>query len=122
MSLTPTDGYDGWPIKIRFQLHRYHAAIWTSLNYVLLSAEPGVELDTGKFKLGDGVTPWNELPYYLDEDNITALIADMIADLPGGGGGEVSTAQLQAHIDSESPHTVYDDGTSFELRYQNAKV
>lgn len=125
MSLMPADGYDGKPIKIRFQLHRYNAAVWTSLNSVLLAAEPGVELDTGKFKMGDGVTPWNELPYYLNEDDVAVLVAQMIADADlggGGGSGDVTTAQLQAHIEDEAPHPVYDDGTSFVLRYENAKV
>ena len=124
MGLVPEDGFDGKPIKIRFQLHRYNEAVWTALNPVLLAGEPGDELDTGRFKLGDGVTPWNELPYYLNEDAISDMVAQMIADAPGGGGGggEVTAAELQAHIEDETPHPVYDDGTSFALRYENAKV
>jgi len=45
------------------QFKRGDAFEWESINPVLESAEPGYELDTGKFKFGDGVTAWNDLPY-----------------------------------------------------------
>jgi hypothetical protein len=43
----------------------YVAAFFTSLNPVLLLGEYGIELDTGQFKVGDGSTAWNALPYGL---------------------------------------------------------
>ncbi len=45
------------------QLKRATAAAWTALNPVLLPGEPGVETDTRKTKIGDGVTAWNSLSY-----------------------------------------------------------
>lgn len=39
------------------------AATWVEKNPVLAKGEPGVEVDTGKFKLGDGVTSWVGLHY-----------------------------------------------------------
>lgn len=51
-------------LKTVFQLKRGNAEAWTRNNPVLKSAEPGYELDTGKLKLGDGVTAWNDLPYF----------------------------------------------------------
>lgn len=36
---------------------------WTKNNPVLASGEAGVESNSGKFKLGDGTTAWNNLPY-----------------------------------------------------------
>lgn len=39
------------------------AATWAVNNPVLMEGEVGWEKDTGKSKLGDGVTPWNSLPY-----------------------------------------------------------
>ena len=39
------------------------AANWTSNNPVLALREPGVETDTAKIKIGDGVTAWASLPY-----------------------------------------------------------
>lgn len=47
----------------QIQLRRGTAAQATSINPILAEGELGVELDTGKFKLGDGVTAWNSLPY-----------------------------------------------------------
>lgn len=38
-------------------------ANWTATNPVLAAGEFGVE-STGKYKIGDGVTTWNALPYY----------------------------------------------------------
>lgn len=40
------------------------AAAWTAANPVLESREPGVETDTLKLKVGDGVTAWNDLGYW----------------------------------------------------------
>ena len=39
------------------------AADWTSDNPTLAVSEMGVETDTSLFKLGDGSTPWDTLPY-----------------------------------------------------------
>ncbi len=39
------------------------AAQWTSANPVLMSGEMGIESDTRKHKIGDGVTAWNSLSY-----------------------------------------------------------
>ena len=39
------------------------ASEWTANNPTLLTGEVGFESDTGKFKIGDGSTPWNSLQY-----------------------------------------------------------
>lgn len=39
------------------------AAEWTIANTVLYEGEAGYETDTGKFKVGDGATAWNDLDY-----------------------------------------------------------
>lgn len=46
-----------------FQFRRDVAAAWTAANPVLLAGELAIETDTDQFKLGDGTTPWNALPY-----------------------------------------------------------
>lgn len=50
-------------IKTTFQLRRGEASVWKKNNPTLAKGEPGVELDTLKMKIGDGATPWNDLPY-----------------------------------------------------------
>lgn len=45
------------------QLRRGTEEAWAAANPVLAPGEPGVEIDTGREKLGDGTTAWNDLPY-----------------------------------------------------------
>jgi len=60
-------------LELRFRVRRRTAADWTALNEVLLSAEIGLETDTGKIKIGDGVTPWNGLAYFTGQPNMTLV-------------------------------------------------
>lgn len=50
---------------VKFQLRRDTSTNWTSSNATLSPGEPGVELDTGRMKLGIGAGPtgWNYLSY-----------------------------------------------------------
>ena len=78
------------------------ADTWVEKNPVLAKGEPGVEVDTGKFKLGDGVTSWVGLHYagvlvsgseqngYVTIDGVDTLVYR----LPVGGAsiGGVKTA------------------------------
>lgn len=50
-------------VRTRFQHRRGLAEQWKALNPVLLDGEWGYEKDTRLFKVGDGVTAWNALPY-----------------------------------------------------------
>ena len=50
----------------KIQLRRDTAANWTTNNPTPASGEPCFETDTGKFKIGDGVTTYNNLPYQGD--------------------------------------------------------
>lgn len=50
-------------IKTIFQFKRGTANEWKTLNPILLEGEPGFELNTGKLKIGDGHTAWNDLNY-----------------------------------------------------------
>ena len=89
------------------QLRRKKAAHWVEQNPVLEPGEPGYEKDTQMMKIGDGVTPWNDLQYFAG----------------GGGGGEGGAAAIVGqHINSSLPHPVYDNGPSLTIIYENAKV
>lgn len=50
-------------VKTTFKLKRGTAEKWRELNLVLAAGEPGFEIDTNSLKIGNGYTPWNELPY-----------------------------------------------------------
>jgi len=49
----------------RILLRRDTSSNWEQNNPVLASGEPGYETDTGKLKIGDGVTLWTNLDYYI---------------------------------------------------------
>jgi len=52
------------------QQRRDDSAVWTSEDPVLFEGEAGHETDTGKWKMGDGVTAWTALPYKNGVDSI----------------------------------------------------
>jgi hypothetical protein len=47
----------------RIQLRRGTALEWTNANPILAEGEICVELDTEKFKIGNGILRWNDLAY-----------------------------------------------------------
>ena len=47
----------------RIQLRRDGAQQWANVNPTLAQGELGIEIDTGRIKIGDGVTTWNQLRY-----------------------------------------------------------
>ena len=58
-------------VTTTLQFRRGKAATWAAKNPILSSGEPGFEKDTYKLKIGDGVTPWNELKYFLGDYTIS---------------------------------------------------
>lgn len=50
-------------MPIRVQFRHGTPQEWVDANPVLAPGEPGYELGTGKFKVGNGSNPWNNLPY-----------------------------------------------------------
>ncbi len=50
-------------MAVQIQLRRGTASQWTSANPILAEGEMGVELDTGKWKFGDGTSTWSVLAY-----------------------------------------------------------
>ena len=47
----------------RLQLRRDGAQQWANVNPILAQGELGIEIDTSRLKIGDGVTSWNSLKY-----------------------------------------------------------
>lgn len=50
-------------INTTFKLKRGTAARWAEVNPILAQGEPGFVYDKNQLKIGDGVTPWNDLPF-----------------------------------------------------------
>lgn len=59
---------------VSIQLKYKNAAQWGA-SEVLLAGEIGLELDTKKYKLGDGSTTWSELAYYTNPQTDALILA-----------------------------------------------
>jgi hypothetical protein len=51
-------------LNVRISLRNDTSANWSSKNPILSKGEMGVEIDTGRFKFGDGVTAWLDIKKY----------------------------------------------------------
>lgn len=76
------------------------AAQWTSVNPVLADRELALETDTGKWKIGNGVSTWVSLDYAVNANSVTSLeylslVNRVSANSAIGGGGSVTSAEVQ---------------------------
>jgi hypothetical protein len=62
--------------KQKIQFRRGTAAEWTARNTLLLPGEVGLETDTKRFKVGDGVTRWPQLEYWTGGDLTGLYVAE----------------------------------------------
>lgn len=76
----------------RMQQRRDTAADWAADNPVLLSGELGLDTDAELFKVGDGVTAWEDLEFKGDFAAAEALILAGIADTGSPIGAALSAS------------------------------
>lgn len=91
----------------RHLLRRDPEQVWYDKNPILANGEPGVSEDNGKFKLGNGHQRWRDLPYF---EPVTPLVSG------------ITEEEFMAHIQSSTPHPVYDDLPSLTLLFENGLV
>lgn len=64
-----------------FYFRRGPGWLWAERNPILGPGEPGVESDendlTVKFKIGNGVTSYNDLPYFLDSADVESFVESL---------------------------------------------
>ena len=89
-------------LNTRIQIRNDLAATWTEKNPVLLKGEMGVETDTRKIKIGDGLNKWSALGYSgADVADIEKVIADnRDTTYSLEPTGEQTDAQLLATVES----------------------
>lgn len=63
-------------LKVRVKHAYLSATEWVSKNPILQAGEFGIENDTQKFKIGDGVTKWSNLPYVSGADSDSGITVD----------------------------------------------
>jgi hypothetical protein len=116
--------------KTKIQFKRDTEANWTSGNPVLSLGEPGYETDTGKLKIGDGVTAWNSLEYSGESPVTSSDIVDATAagrDLLTAVDAEAQAALLAAYIgggglgDTDS-YIIAQPGDNLIVKYAAAKL
>ena len=79
----------------RIQLRRGGAQEWANSNPTLAQGELGIELDTGRFKIGDGVTAWNTLRYERPVESVTNTANTLVQrDADGNFSAGTVTATL----------------------------
>ena len=71
-------------MAVKIQLRRDIAANWTSVDPILSIGEPGIEIDTGKVKIGNGIDVWSARPYTLN--------FDIVQNIDGGTPTSVYTS------------------------------
>jgi len=85
----------------QIQFRRDIAINWTDTNPVLAEGELGYETDTKQFKIGDGTTAWNQLPYYDTGSSGSSSVNNI---------QELLSATQQGVITVLGYHTKDDDG------------
>ena len=76
-------------VEAVMQVKRGSTEDWSATSYKLLPGQFGFEYDTGRFKIGNGVKTWAELPYFIDAQIIAELITSM-----GGGTTDPRVGEL----------------------------
>lgn len=91
----------------QLQLRRDTAATWASVNPVLAQGELGLDLTNKTFKIGDGTTAWNALPY--------AAIGDMtLAVYDSNSDGVLNTGAIPSGLAATKVADGSVDNTEFQ--------
>lgn len=73
---------------VTIKLRRGTAAQWTASNPILAEGEVGLETDTRKFKVGDGLTVWSSLSYWQTGGGGGATDFTDLGDVPASYSGQ----------------------------------
>jgi hypothetical protein len=96
--------------NVVIQLNYKTAAQWTSSNPTLGAGEIGIESDTGKAKMGNGVNFWTALPYtWVTPSEIAAfgggdMVSSLYATNPDASAGYVDKSKKSQQL--ETSHAI----------------
>lgn len=94
-------------IKTRILLRNDVATAWTAANPVLMKGEIGIETDTNKFKIGDGITAWSALSYVGTQVEVTGE-GEVITGASVSANGTLTLTRGKLYLDDvllEAPLT-----------------
>lgn len=67
-------------VNVRLKQKYDISSNWVTANPILLAGEIGIESDTNKIKVGDGITNWNDLAYFGPDTGVTIKVNDIVVD------------------------------------------
>lgn len=102
---------DANTLERRILLPRMTAAELSNLNPILKNGQMVLETDTQKYKAGDGVTPWNSLPYGR-VSCVNGLDSDSTIDPLSAAQGKALEQKKRDRINAET-NAFYQDGPQF---------
>ena len=87
-------------MAVQIQLRRGLSSQWNSSNPILAQGEPGLELDTGRIKIGNSASTWTQLSYS------TTLGADYLSLIAASANflTKADAAQLYIPITASGPY------------------
>lgn len=88
------------------------ASAWTSVNPTLSKGEIGIESDTYKMKVGDGVNNWTDLPYAAQSTPNFHFLSQFVIDASAGNKTAAITAANNPFTGSGSISLTLDISTS----------
>lgn len=88
-------------MAIRMQQRRGTSEQWTLANPILSEGEVGFETDNNQFKVGDGVSHWDDLAYFINADGLGGTLGDYILLSEKGEVDGVATLDSEGHIPVE---------------------
>jgi len=97
-----TDGIVNVSASITAPIRRGSAELWTNVNPILGEGELALELDTDRFKIGDGIHHWNDLPYASGPPGIPGTQINKLIDIPDVYSVGLSDGSLLVYNQSTS--------------------
>jgi hypothetical protein len=99
-------------MAIQIQLRRGPASLWSSQNPILAEGEIAVDTTNYRFKVGDGVRPWNLLPF-TDQGTLANLFDVQISTSPIDGSVMVYQTSINKWVDTIDLNKQVMDGGYF---------
>lgn len=90
---------DTQTLKTKILLRNDLATAWSTANPVLLKGEIGIEIDTNKFKIGDGVKHWSELSYVGTDIEIVGEGSVIVDAVVNTSTGKLTLTKGKLHLD-----------------------
>lgn len=90
---------DTQTLKTRILLRNDVATAWSTTNPVLMKGEIGIETDTNKFKIGDGVKAWSALSYVGTDIEIVGEGSVIVDAVVNKSTGKLTLTKDKLHLD-----------------------